>query len=387
MATPKRVLVALNEETLIWPGFLRGVRKYSLLHPDVVAHVQLFLGDPASDRRMFQNMLRHSRPNGVLARVYWPIADQFLPAGIPLVNVGDETKSSRPTVMNDQALAGRLAAEHLLEQKLPHYAFVGPSNSSYAAELRWQGFSERLRKAGYDCAFWGKQHYPEETISDNALLAWALKLPKPVGIHAYTLSLAARLIWACQEEGLRVPGDVALIGGQDNPALAMAMEPAISAISFDDARIGYEGMRLLHKLMLGKRSPRKPLLFPPVRLMARVSTDYSNEQDVEIGRIRQWIRENTHHPLTVKDLLAQTRLSRRTLERRFQSLAGHTIHDEIEIVRMKRVQTLLRESTLPLTQVATQCGYANYVTFSIAFRRLNGMTASAFRRLNVVPSW
>jgi LacI family transcriptional regulator len=380
MAARKRVLLALNEETLAQPGFLRGVRNYTMLHPDVVTHVQLFLEDPAADRHMFKSLLRHSCPDGVLAHVYWPVADQILPFGIPLVNVDDETKCSQPTVMNDQEQAGRLAAEHLLEQGLSHYAFAPPVISSYAAELRQQGFCGRLRETGHDCAIFGRPQYSKETLRDEALLTWILKLPKPVGVHAYTLALAARLAWACQEGGLRVPGDVALLGGQDHLVLATALEPAISAIVFDDARLGYEGIRLLHNLMRGTRPPRQPLLLPPVRLVARASTDMHSVQDTEIGRIRKWIRENAHRPLTVKDLLAETPLSRRTLERRFTTLTGRTLHDEIETIRMERVQTLLRESNLPLTQVAAQCGYANYVTFSLAFRRFAGTTASAFRR-------
>ena len=377
--TKQRALLALNEETLIWPGFLRGVRNYTLLHPNVVTHVQLFLGDPVSDRRMFQSMLHRFRPDGVLARVYWPVADQLLPAGIPLVNVDDETKSGTTTVMTDQVLAGRMAAEHLLEQKLPHFAYIAPP-ASYAADLRRQGFAGRLQEAGYSCAVFDMSLHPKKAIDDETLLNWVEKLPKPVGIHTYTLALAARLLWACQEGKLHVPSDVALIGGQDNSALATAMEPSISAIIFDDVRIGYEGMRFLHQLMCGAPLPEKPLLLPPLRLMPRASSDMLSVQDAEISRIRKWIRENAHCPLTVKDLLAQTKLSRRTLERRFQSLAGHTIHNEIEAVRMERVQAMLRETTLPLSRVAEQCGFANYVTFSTAFRRITGKTASAFRK-------
>ena len=42
--------------------------------------------------------------------------------------------------------------------------------------------------------------------------------------------------------------------------------------------------------------------------------------------------------------------------------------------------TLLRETLLPVTQVAAQVGYANYAVFSVAFRRQMGMSALAYRR-------
>lgn len=382
MAARKRVLLALNEEALIWPGVFRGVRNYTMLHPDVVTHVQLFLGEPDADRRMFRSLLRHACPDGVIVRVYWPLADTPLPSGTSVVNLDDEYRSSRPTVMNDQVLAGRLVAEHLLGQGLAHFAFVAPSTDSYGARLRWKGFAQRLKEAGHAGIFFAgqSQRPPKFKVSDDELLGWVKKLPKPVGIHTYSITLSARLAWACRESGVSVPGDVALFGGQDSPALANALDPAISAIAFDDVRIGYESIRLLHKLMRGGQPPPKPLLLPPVRLVPRASSDRQSVQDSEIGRVRQWIRENAHRPLTVKDLLSETPLSRRTLERRFVAITGRSLHEEIETVRMERVQALLRESTLPLTQVAQQCGYTNYVTFSLAFRRFAGTTASAFRR-------
>lgn len=387
MATRKRVLLALNEESLIWPGIFRGVRNYTMLHPDVVTHVQLLLGDPDADRRMFKSLLRHARPDGVLVRVYWPLADMPFPPGTSVVNLDDEYRSCRPTVMNDQVCAGRLVAEHLLGQGLEHFAFVAPSTDSYGAKLRWQGYAQRLKEAGHEGIFFSgqSQRPPKFRISDDALLAWVRTLPKPVGIHTYSITLSARLAWACREGGISMPGDVALFGGQDCPALANALDPAISAIAFDDVRIGYEAIRLLHKLMRGGQPPSKPALLPPVNLVARASTDMRSVQDSDITGIRKWICENAHRPLTVKHLLAETPLSRRTLERRFVVIAGHTLHAEITAARMDRAKTLLRETLLPLAQVASQSGYANYVTFTLAFRRATGLSASAFRRNVSLP--
>ena len=257
MAAQKKILLALNQEALVWPSILRGVRNYSMLHPDVQTHVQLFLGDPDADRRMFRSLLRHSCPAGVLTRVYWPVGEQPLPAGLSLVNLDDEMRTSRPTVMNDQILAGRMAAEHLLEQHIVNFAYAAAAMTSYGAKLRLKGFQQRLREAGHSCTVFSNaiQSPFQATISDETLRDWVTQLPKPVGIHVYTLALAARLSWACREGGLEIPRDVALIGGMDNPTLATALEPMISAIAFDELRVGYESIRVLHNLLRGAPPP------------------------------------------------------------------------------------------------------------------------------------
>ena len=82
----------------------------------------------------------------------------------------------------------------------------------------------------------------------------------------------------------------------------------------------------------------------------------------------------------MKELLAHTTLSRRALERRFSRNLGRSLHDEIVQARMERAQRLLRETLLPVTQVAAQVGYANYAGFSVAFRKQTGRSALDYRR-------
>jgi LacI family transcriptional regulator len=376
-----QVLVALNEYILNQPGFLEGLGQYVLTHPHLKLHTHVFTADPAAERRLLRRMLRHLRPDGVLTCVIWPVADLPLPAGTRLVNMGNFQQADCPTVMSDQERAGGMAARHFLEQGVPHFAFAALSGG-YGAACRWQGFRRCLQEARREASLFQDfaSRKPTAGKTDESLAAWVMRLPRPVGIHTYTLLEAARIAWACQEAGLQVPGDVALIGGQDNPGLAAAWGPAISAVEFDVVKVGYEGLQLLDRLMHGGAAPARPILIPPRRLVLRTSSDVQVSKEPEVARLRAWLRENAHRPLTVKSLLAQTTLSRRTLERRFAAVTGHTPHDEICALRMERARALLGGTVLPLAQVATQCGYVNYMTFALAFRRAAGMPASAFRR-------
>lgn len=380
----RTVLVALNEHSLALPGLIPGIGRYAMLHPHIAFHMHLFEGDPGPSRHLLQRIVQHLRPDGLLLDVLWSAGRLRFPAGLIRVNVADYLPPAGLTVVNDQAAAGRMAAEHLLGQGLPHYAFAGIVMGGHGARLRWRGFRARLREAGHEVLLLDEEMRPGcGNVTDEAIAAWIARLPRPIGIHTHTIGLAVRTAWACRGLGLRVPADVALIGGQDNPALADVWG-SISAIEFGRERVAYEGLRMIEKLLGGASPPRQPILVPPVRIVPRSSSDARGARDPEIGRIRQWVRENAHRSLGVKELLEQTSLSRRTLERRFAVLVGHGLHDEIVGAHIERAQALLRGTTIPLRQVARQSGYNNYVTFAIAFRQATGMTASSYR-LSLAP--
>jgi AraC family transcriptional regulator len=49
--------------------------------------------------------------------------------------------------------------------------------------------------------------------------------------------------------------------------------------------------------------------------------------------------------------------------------------------RMERAQTLLSDGDLSILEVSMQCGYSQQSHFAATFRRLVGMSPSAYRRL------
>jgi LacI family transcriptional regulator len=82
----------------------------------------------------------------------------------------------------------------------------------------------------------------------------------------------------------------------------------------------------------------------------------------------------------VADVLKAVPLSRRMLEHRFQKLVRRTPHTEIVRIRMNRACRLLRETTLPLSEITNRAGYANPNYFSVAFKKHMGMTLRSYRK-------
>jgi LacI family transcriptional regulator len=73
-------------------------------------------------------------------------------------------------------------------------------------------------------------------------------------------------------------------------------------------------------------------------------------------------------------------LSRSTLQRRFRSMLGHTVHDEIVRVRLKRARELLAETDMTIGTIAVRCGFGCQEYLGAVFRSRLGQTPASFRR-------
>jgi LacI family transcriptional regulator len=67
------------------------------------------------------------------------------------------------------------------------------------------------------------------------------------------------------------------------------------------------------------------------------------------------------------------------LEGRFCKVLGRTPHDEIARVRFDRVRQLLRETRLPLEEIARRSGFRNAEYLATSFRREFGISPSSYR--------
>jgi LacI family transcriptional regulator len=78
-------------------------------------------------------------------------------------------------------------------------------------------------------------------------------------------------------------------------------------------------------------------------------------------------------------LLDAVPVNRRTLERRFTSVLGHTPLDEIRRVRLERAKVLL-QTDLPVYEVAQRSGFATPEYLATSFLAAMGMTPTEYRR-------
>jgi LacI family transcriptional regulator len=122
------------------------------------------------------------------------------------------------------------------------------------------------------------------------------------------------------------------------------------------------------------------LIEPPGEVSARRSTDSLPINDPDVVRAVRFIREHAGRPIGVEDLLEHTSLTRRTFERRFRTVTGHSPLEAIHRAHIDRAKDLLAKTDRTVHDIVAEAGFGNANRFGIAFKERVGMTPTAYRR-------
>ena len=365
-------------------GILRGVTRYVRERGPWSIYIdERGLDDPLPP------WLRGWKGDGIILRTSDRRSlEQVRKSMAKLVNLGEHRPDGVPMVCLDQTPVARLAAEHLLEQGLQHFGYVGIAGRRWA-DVRRDAFLERLAEAGAKAEvftsplpkgsrrFWEKGH--------EALEHWLTALPKPVGVLACYDVMGLRVLDACRQVDLAVPEQVAVLGVDNDELLCELADPPLSSVAPDLQRIGYEAAALLDQLMAGERPPTTRLLVGPLGVVRRQSSDVVAVADPDLAVALRLIREQACNGIRVDDLARKSGLSRRALERRFQKYVERSPHDEILRVRIERAKQLLRETDLGLKAIAVRSGFQHASYLAAVFRDSTGLTPGEYRGLQESP--
>ena len=96
-------------------------------------------------------------------------------------------------------------------------------------------------------------------------------------------------------------------------------------------------------------------------------------------RLERYVADHLSKP-KIKEACDALVLSRRTLQRRLHE-AGTSFQKVVIATRITIAKKLLQETNEPVTQIATDVGFATLQAFSSAFRRETGVSPSGFRNL------
>jgi AraC-like DNA-binding protein len=98
-----------------------------------------------------------------------------------------------------------------------------------------------------------------------------------------------------------------------------------------------------------------------------------------LAKMIGYITDNLSKRILIRDLARTTHLSISTLERYIHSHLRISPITLLRKIRMNRACQLLSNSTLNISEIATECGYESLSSFSRAFRRQHGMTPGDYR--------
>lgn len=95
--------------------------------------------------------------------------------------------------------------------------------------------------------------------------------------------------------------------------------------------------------------------------------------------INTYILNHLTEDLSVDRLCEHLHLSRRKIYEYSEEFLHCSIAKYIKKMRLQHAQTLLTETTLPVSTISEQCGFSDYNYFCRIFKQENGMSARSYR--------
>lgn len=92
-----------------------------------------------------------------------------------------------------------------------------------------------------------------------------------------------------------------------------------------------------------------------------------------------WALAHLSEQITIKEMAKQANMSNRTFHRRFRDTAGVSPLHWLQQARISKSKELLETTNYQMEQIADQSGYLTHETFRVAFKKLVGVSPSAYR--------
>ena len=297
---------------------------------------------------------------------------------IPVINV--TSRQIDPVFVNvvgDDLNVGVKAAEFLMARGFKSFAFLRRREPAHFSEDRGKGFIDTLKTAGF------RAHtLTIGAAGDEEVAEWLSGLPRPLALLGATDRLASMAVEACWKLGLRVPEEIAVLGIGNYDQLCELCSPTLSSVDVDMERRGYEAAQWLDRILEGADRPAEAVLIPPAFVAERRSTDVYAFDDPDVVSALRFIHDNAARTIKVGNVVAATKISRRSLEGRFNKLIGRTLHDEIWQAHYDLATRLLASSDLSLQEVAGRSGFRTASALVNLFRNRFGMTPKEYRVAN-----
>jgi AraC family transcriptional regulator len=118
----------------------------------------------------------------------------------------------------------------------------------------------------------------------------------------------------------------------------------------------------------------------PVESEPSSKTHANSEYAQRIDRVTDYLRGNLDRQVKLKELAGIACLSEFHFHRIFGAVAGETLNNFTNRLRLEKAARLLRYSGQSVTDIALDCGFSSSATFSRAFRSGYHTSPSQFRK-------
>ena len=361
-----------------------GVADFAQSHQDWSLHMleREDITSPKSLRQFdgFIARVPDSRTASAFRRTGRPVADMSVE--------GFTGKNIFPGVQQDNQAIGQLAAQHFMEYRFVNFAFCGYSDSRFSKE-RHDSFAEALNANGFTCSLY-ETTYDKDDLANlserldagldaSGLSKWLKSLPPHCGVFCANDIRAYQALKACTTAKLSVPGDIALLGVDNDTLICNFTNPTLSSIDPDAFGLGVAAAELLDQWIGGTSPSNISRKIAPRELVVRGSSQTFPIDPPWIAEALAFIRRNYHRHLSATEVYAHLKLSHTWVDAMFRKVLGTTVTNEIRRVSLEEALRLLAHTDLPIANIAKRTGFASPQYFCNVFCATYGKSPSAWR--------
>ncbi len=264
LASGRRSLIGMLIPSWIWPlipELMRGVTEVVEQTPYELVLYSFNESDLKKDRSEVINRVLATQLTAGLLAVFPGEASQDLTRlykqGFPVVIIDDQREQTTPWVRADNVTGAYIAVRHLIDLGHRRIAHIAGPPEYLVSHDRYQGYRQALHEAGItfdlDLVLEGDFMPPSGRVSAGKFFELPIE-KRPTAIFAATDQMAYGVLAAAEEYGLSVPGDVALVGFDDD-APSAHVRPPLTTIRQPNLEMGQQGIKLLLSMLDAPGSP------------------------------------------------------------------------------------------------------------------------------------
>lgn len=188
----------------------------------------------------------------------------LLDRGFPIVLIGSHEEFPR---VNIDHMAGiRMGTEHLINKRKKRILYLGGDPEYRSNKIKYEAFRETLENAGAKHEDTLAMHnlYLTEHGYDAVRKALKEELPFNAVFAAVNDQVALGALGALKEAGIRIPGQIPVIG-YDDSKYARCSIPALSSVHVPFYEVGRAAVDLVAEYIEKEETPQSRILLPQMR--------------------------------------------------------------------------------------------------------------------------
>ena len=294
----------------------------------------------------------------------------------------DARRENAVHVRIDNAEIGRDAARSFVAQgRYASFGYVSTVVPREWSRLRGEGFAKEIERRDRAVEIFRAGPSNDHITRRGELAKWLRRLAKPTAVLAADDAVAQEVLQACASARLSVPGEVSVLGIDDEELVCENATPTLSSIRPDFVQAGKTAAAALEKMMRGRCS--RPAATVTIRggneIVRRASTPAETTSGPLVQKALAFIEKNAHRGIGVKDVQEHLKVSRSLMDLRFREVRGESVLSVILSARLAELKRLLRETDDSIESITRRLGWSSPNYPKNLFKKRFGVSMSRWR--------